>query len=326
MGDSCVIEGSEVLAMLSNSEKFVDLGTPRRVWAVAAIHSDCDRLMTLHDHLAARFAVNDRLVYLGNYLGAGARDNTAVLDELLAFRAALLSKPGMETSDIVYLRGPAEESWQRLLRLQFAPVPAHTLEKYLEAGVEAYLRLYGISLSDTKAIARADSVTITRWTNQLRVTQRLAPGHEPFMNGMRRAAITRPPQSGAQRLLFVPASFDSGRSLEDQADALWFGTNPFHIPERSQPLYSRIVRGLDTARGGVQTEGAAVTLDGGCGRGGPLVCGCFDAFGKLAEIIAVGGQGAVESMPYDKEDRAQTPHIEPRPVSDYWTGQMAASA
>ncbi len=311
--------------MIAASEKFVDLGVPRRIWAVAAIHGDCDRLMSLHDHLASRFAVGDRLIYLGNYLGVGARDNTAVVDELLAFRAALLAKPGMETSDIVHIRGPAEESWQRLLRLQFAPVPAQTLEKHLEAGVEAYLRLYGISLSDTKAISRADSVTITRWTNQLRVTQRLAPGHEPFMNGMRRAAVTRPAESGAQRLLFVPAGFDAARSLEDQADALWFGELPFRVPERSQPLYCRVIRGLDTTRGGVNTEGTAVTLDGGCGRGGPLVCGCFDALGSLLEIVAVGGQSAVESLPYDR-DSSYEPRYEPRPVSDYWTGQLLASA
>jgi len=311
--------------MIAASEKFVDLGVPRRIWAVAAIHGDCDRLMSLHDHLASRFAVGDRLIYLGNYLGVGARDNTAVVDELLAFRAALLAKPGMETTDIVHIRGPAEESWQRLLRLQFAPVPAQTLEKHLEAGVEAYLRLYGISLSDTKAISRADSVTITRWTNQLRVTQRLAPGHEPLMNGMRRAAVTRPAEPGAQRLLFVPAGFDAARSLEDQGDALWFTDLPFRVPEHSQPLYCRVIRGLDVTRGGVDTEGTAVTLDGGCGRGGPLVCGCFDALGSLLEIVAVGGQSAVESLPYDSE-RNQTPRYEPRPVSDYWTGQFAASA
>ena len=126
------------------SEKFADLGTPRRVWAVAAIHGDRDRLCALHDHLATRFSVGDRLVYLGNYLGVGSPNNDAVFDELLAFRSALLAKPGMEPSDIVHLRGPVEESWQRLLRLQFAPVPAQMIDRLLKAGIEPYLRLYGI--------------------------------------------------------------------------------------------------------------------------------------------------------------------------------------
>src|SRR6202012_2063047 len=112
----------------------------------------------------------------------------AQMDELLAFRAALLSKTGVEPSDIVYLRGPAEEAWQRLLRLQFAPVPTQALDRALASGVEAYLHIYGVSVNDTKSMARAGSVAITRWTNQLRALQRSVPGHEALMCGMRRAA------------------------------------------------------------------------------------------------------------------------------------------
>ena len=63
----------------------------------------------------------------------------AVFEELLAFRAALLAKPGMKPGDIVHLRGPKEEAWQRLLRLQFSPVPPQTLEQLMAAGVEAYV-------------------------------------------------------------------------------------------------------------------------------------------------------------------------------------------
>jgi hypothetical protein len=45
----------------------------------------------------------------------------------------------------------------------------------------------------------------------------------------------------------------------------------------------------------------AVTLDGGCGRGGPLVCGGFSASGKLSELVVTGGRGALESVPYERE-------------------------
>jgi hypothetical protein len=308
--------------MRSMNEKFVDLGKPRRIWAVAAIHGERERLAALHDHLATRFGLGDRLVYLGNYLGVGGYDNEAVLDELLAFRAALLAKPGMEPSDIVHLRGPAEEAWQRLLRLQFAPIPSQTLEQLLKAGVEPYLRLYGITLTDTKAMARADSVTITRWTNQLRVAQRLATGHEPLICSMRRAAVTKA-NANNQHLLFVPAGFDSLRSLEDQGDSLWFGPAPYRATKNSAASYARIVRGFDPARAGIQTEGTCITLDGGCGFGGPLSCGCFDPSGHLLEIITIGRQSAFETLPENKTAGDGTSKL---PASSYEPSHIAMSA
>jgi hypothetical protein len=314
--------------MRAVNEKFVDLGTPRRIWAVAAIHGEKERLVALHDHLAMRFKARDRLVYLGNFIGAGSRDNAAVFDELLSFRAALMAQPGMEPGDIAHLRGPAEEAWQRLLRLQFAPVPAQALERLMAAGVESYLRLYGISLNDAKTIARAGSVAITRWINHLRAAQRQIPGHEPVMCGMRRAAVTRTLEKGGARLLFVPAGFDAGRSLEDQGDHLWYGTAAFPVSCSQSAQYARIVRGFDAGRGGIDTEGVAVTLDGGCGYGGPLVCGCFNAAGKLLEIIAVGGKVAVENLPL--ESRPPLSDVAPprltAATTAHWASQIAASA
>jgi len=282
------------------NEKFAELGTPRRIWAVAAIHGEVDRLSILHDHLATRFTARDRLVYLGNYLGVESKTNNAVFDEILAFRSALLSKSGLEPTDLVYLRGPAEEAWQRLLRLQFAPVPLHALERLLASGVEAYLRLYGVSVNDTKSMARAGSMAITRWTNQLRALQRTSPGHEALTLGMRRAAVTR---GGVdqQKLLFVPAGFDSSHSLEDQGEALWWTSAPFRIAGRAANNYSRVVRGFDSVNTGAVLDEVGVTLDAGCGRGGPLMCGCFTSNGKLTEIIAVGGQGVLESAPFERE-------------------------
>jgi serine/threonine protein phosphatase 1 len=307
------------------NEKFAELGAPRRIWAIAAIHGDIDRLSTLHDHLANRFTVRDRIVYHGNYLGVESRHNMAVMDEILAFRAALLCKTGVEPSDIVYLRGPAEEAWQRLLRLQFAPVPLQTLEKLLASGVESYLKIYGVSINDTKSMARAGSMAITRWTNQLRVLQRMAPGHEALVCSMRRAAVAHASMQMTNEqsdLLFVPAGFDPSRSLEDQGEALWWTPATFRLSGRAQNSYSRIVRGFDSVNSGAVLDEGAVTLDAGCGRGGPLMCGSFTSAGKLSEVIAVGGQGLLESAPFEREaandyfhadntTRKQTPVYEP---------------
>ena len=281
------------------SEKFAELGSPRRIWTVAAINGDVERLSTLHDHLASRFSVRDRLVYLGNYLGVESKDSAFIFDELLAFRAALMGKAGIEPSDIVYLRGPAEEAWQRLLRLQFAPVPLQSLDKLLASGVEAYLRLYGVSVNDTRSMARAGSVAITRWTNQLRALQRSASGHEALVCSMRRAAYTQSVDS--RRLLFVPANFDSSRLLDDQGDALWWSAAPFRVSGRATNTYSRIVRGFNSVNEGACLDQAEVTLDGGCGRGGPLLCACFTSTGKLIELVAIGGAGAIESAPFERE-------------------------
>lgn len=314
--------------MRSGSEKFADLGSPRRVWAIAAIHGDKDRLMALHDYIAPRFAVRDRLVYLGNYLGVGGRYNDVVFEELLAFRSALLAKPGMEPTDIVHLRGPAEEAWQRLLRLQFAPLPTQTLDSLLEAGVEAYLRLYGININDAKAVARAGSVAITRWTNQLRVVQRMGEGHESLMCSMRRAAFTKPEikkGSNAQRLLFVPAGFNAARPLEDQGDNLWYSPPSFRTVANGLPTYTRVVRGYDFLRHGVDTDGPAVTLDGGCGFGGPLVCGCFKADGSIKEMVAIGGPSALDTLSFESQSACLT-DPEPRTSPSFWDRPLAASA
>lgn len=309
------------------NEKFAALGTPNRIWAVSAIHGDVERLATLHDHLASRFKLRDRLVYLGNYLGIESRTNTEVFDELLAFRSALLARPGTEPGDIVHLRGPAEEAWQRLLRLQFAPIPLQALEKLLASGVETYLRLYGVSLNDTRSMARAGSMAITRWTNQLRALQRAAPGHEAITCSMRRAAFTEPSPE-QRKLLFVPAGFDPSRSLEDQGESLWWTSATFRVAGRAQSIYSRIVRGFDSVNRGLLLDDAAVTLDGGCGRGGPLACGCFAPDGRLLELVAVGGPGLLEA-------EGPSPEIEPdqffEPLQDNeaepaWGYELAASA
>lgn len=294
--------------MSSLHEKFVNLGKPRRIWAVASINGDYERLVTLHDHIATRFNVRDRLVYLGNYIGMGAFDNRAVIEELLAFRSALLAKSGMEAADIVHLRGPAEEAWQRLLRLQFAPAPTQALDRYLEFGAESYLRLYGVSLNDTRSMARAGSVAMTRWTNQLRMLQRETPGHEAFVCSTRRAALAATEDDKA--VLFVPAGYNGTKLLEEQGDNLWFSNNAYALPENNKTL-SRIVRGYDPMHNGICTDGRAVTLDGGAGRGGPLVCGCFNADGNLLEMIAVGGKGAVESSRFETITRPPMPTRSP---------------
>src|SRR3546814_19707866 len=83
-----------VAGIMSDREKFAVLRRCRRVWAVAAIHGEVERLDSLHIALGERFAVGDRLVYLGNYLGHGPAV-TATVDRLLSFPRAPIAQPGM---------------------------------------------------------------------------------------------------------------------------------------------------------------------------------------------------------------------------------------
>ena len=106
--------------------KFARLRAARRVWAVAVIHGEAQRLAQLHDAISERFQLGDRVVYLGNYLGRGSAV-LATIDELLDFRRRVLGRPGGAACDVVFLRGAQEEMWQKLLQLQFAPNPGELL-------------------------------------------------------------------------------------------------------------------------------------------------------------------------------------------------------
>jgi len=303
-----------------DSQRFVDLRRPRRIWAVAAVHAEVGRLAALHDDLGVRFRPGDRLVYLGNLIGRGPHV-AATIEELLMFRRALLAVPGMFESDIVYLRGGQEEMWQKLLQLQLAPNPRDIMEWMLSQGVGATLAAYGATTDQATAAARDGVRTITRFTNGLRAAMRESSGHEPWFSTLRRAAFTgsptgtpvpepepAPPLAEASEgeeaavsdcvsdgpepalvetggVLMVSTGFDIGRSFEAQGDAFWWGGAQFAKIDRRYGGFARIVRGYDPAHGGVRIGPYTTTLDGGCGFGGPLICGCLSPGGVLLDTI-----------------------------------------
>ena len=88
--------------MTGDTGTFARLGRPRRIWAVGAVHGEIDRLVVLHDHVAARFEPGDRLVYLGNMIGRSDRVH-ALIDEVLSMRRALISRPFVLAEDVVFL-------------------------------------------------------------------------------------------------------------------------------------------------------------------------------------------------------------------------------
>lgn len=266
---------------MNDGVAFARLGRPRRIWAVAACHGAVDRLARLHLAIADRFALGDRLVYLGNYIGAG--DPVGTIDHLLAFRTHLLARPGMIPEDFVYLRGVQEEIWSKLLQIQFAPNPREVLVWMLDRGAAATLAAYGGDAKTGLSAAREGAMVMARWTNRLRESMRQHSGHDKFMAVLQRAALTEDTGTGA--LLFVHAGIDPARPLAAQGDSFWWEAGGFDRVTARFETFGRIFRGYDPARGGAKLEDYAVTLDGDSANGGPLLAASIAPDGTIEELF-----------------------------------------
>jgi serine/threonine protein phosphatase 1 len=264
---------------LAVSEFFARLIRPRRIWAVASIHGEAERVVQLHRLLAPRLDKGDRLVYLGGYLGHGP-DVLGTLDELVAFRRLFLARPLAFLCDIAFLRGSQEEMWQKLLQLQFAPNPREVLQWMLDHGLAATLAAYGGDVRQGQAAARDGALGITRWTSSLRAAVDARPGHRQLLTGLKRYALT---EDGA--LLFVHAGVDPGKPLDLQRDALWWGGVNILELEAPYGSFRRVVRGFDRRHGGLMESPYAVSLDAGSGFGGNLLAACFAPDGTVVDGI-----------------------------------------
>ena len=270
---------------MSDQEKFAVLSAARRVWAVGSIHGERARLEALHDALWPRLDAGDRLVYLGNVLGRGP-DVAGTLNELLAFRCGVMSREPDEAPHVVILRGSQEEMWQKLLQLQFATDPRGVLDWMLTQGIGATLTAYGSSVEEALQRVRGGAVGLTRWTQDLRRSMQRNEGHVAFMAALRRACVVEGTGSG---LLFVNAGLDPTRPLEAQRDSFWWSSGGFGRLAEPYAGFARVVRGFAPGReddnpGIVETE-YTVTVDAGCGFGGPLTAACFTPDGALVDRV-----------------------------------------
>ena len=266
--------------MAISDRRFANLGNPRSIWAIGAVHSESGRLAKLHEELDGLVGPQDRVVYLGNMVGHG-QDAAATLDELIAYRAAKLEE-GMDPASFVYLRGMQEEMWQKLLQLQFAHRPEDVLRWMVEHGLTATLRAYGGDVEQGLAAARTGAIQLNRWTGGLRGAMHRREGHDGLFSALRRAAYT---EDGG--ILLVSAGLDPARPVEDQGDSLWWGHQGFEAIDGPVEGFQRIVRGLDPDNGGMFIGPITVTLDGGCGRGGRLLATRISLSGELGEAIEV---------------------------------------
>ena len=260
-------------------QKFAILKRTKRVWAVASIHGEVDRLQQIQAAILDRFRPGDRIVFLGNLMGRGQAVRET-LDAFLSFRTAVLAQPGVFACDVAVLRGRQEEMWQKLLQLQFAADPRSVLNWMLEQGLRPTLEAYGGDVAEGLRAAASGAVGLTRWTGGLRRAMQQSAGHYEIMSTLRRAAFTEDGQ-----LLFVSAGLDPSRPLEAQKDNFWWGGE--HFAALSKPYFGfrRVVRGFDRKHPGLQLSPHTATLDAGAGFGGPLIAACVHPDGELSDVL-----------------------------------------
>ncbi len=251
-------------------------------WALGALKGDDAALERLGGALMRRWQPGDRLVVLGNMLGA-AGDTPRTLDLMLLLRRRLLARPGAEVEDFVFLRGPQEEIWHKALQLQFALAPLDVLDWMLSRGLDAILEAYGHSIAEGRIASRSGSLAIARWTSGLRARQAARPGHSDLLNVLSRAAL-----SADGRLVFAATGVDPGRPLDGQADAFWWSTQTDAVLDEALgkasdggwPAIDRIVRGAGPTRNIPQDTGRVVTVT----RNTPALV-ALDADGAVLERI-----------------------------------------
>ncbi|GLQ08039.1 serine/threonine protein phosphatase [Sneathiella chinensis] len=230
--------------------------------------------------LRKRWQQGDRLVYLGNYLGHGTNIK-GVLDELLQFRIDRLTLPGMQPEDIVFLRGAQEEMWRKLLQIQLATEPSVVFDWMIEHGIGSTLEAYGESEQGVRGYFREGILATTRWTSRLRETIQSHPGHNDILISLRRAAYTEQGE-----LLFVHAGIDPSRPVTEQSDTFWWGNGFFDKIDAPYSGFRKVIRGYDRDHSGVTETDFTVSLDSGCGFGGPLSAACFTLDGEIDDLIS----------------------------------------
>jgi len=269
---------------MKHDNRFNPLGYADRIWAVSAINGDVEKLRTMHQAIWDDFKVGDRIVYHGNYFGYTKESNPReTIDELLRFRRYIL-QPGVLPEDIAYLRGLQEELWQKLLQIQFAPNPSDILNWLSKQGLSIALNAYGSSINDGLHAAKSGILGLTKWTNSLREAIRNSAGHEQFFISLRRAAYTQG-INGADHLLFVNSGINTSLPLDQQGDSFWLNTKSFDQINAPYQHFNYIIRGSDPRQQGVQVKENSISLDSGCGFGGPLTCAQISNTGQITSLL-----------------------------------------
>ena len=58
---------------MEDAKRFAIMSGSHRTWAVASIHGESEKLADLHQLIAEKYRIGDKLVYMGNILGVGSK-------------------------------------------------------------------------------------------------------------------------------------------------------------------------------------------------------------------------------------------------------------
>ncbi len=254
---------------------------------MASVHGVVDRFRSVASRMAQRIESGDRIVFLGNLVGGvpggEASDVGATIDMALRLRRAAISRWDARACDVVFLRGAQEEMWGKIDQLHFATNPREVLRWMLHRGVGATIAAYGGQESIAEGLRAVGDgpMAIARWTSVLRAAVRARPGHAEF-----HAAVRRAVQAADAGPLFFNHGIDLDRPLAAQTDAFWWGAAT-EVGDLGWPWdgIRRLVRGFDRTRPGLADGRFTLTLDGGCGYGGPLLAALLDADGALIDSL-----------------------------------------
>lgn len=266
----------------NNSDSISNIGRPRIVWAIPAIHGQLEPLQKLHDYILEQIRPGDRVVYHGNYTGYSA-DSAACISEILTFRRMVLSLEGMMPSDIQYLRGRQELIWQKLFQLHYAPNPTDVLLWMLGNGLSETLYSYNLCPHEGIEACKYGTLGITKWTGLIRKAIRAHAGHDVFMCQLKRAAFTDTNNSAP--MLFVHAGLNPQQSLHDQGEHFWWACESFQNMDLAYKPFEKVIRGYDPEHKGSHLNCVTATIDDGCGFGGNLVGVAFDENADVSMVL-----------------------------------------
>jgi hypothetical protein len=265
---------------ISMEGKIANLREPDRIWAIGATHGRYGALCALHEALSTRLRPGDRIVYLGNYLGAHSQwtgEGLSVIGELIAFRNALIAIPGFMAEDLVFLRGRLEDLALELWRLPFHTSPSRWAATALEKGLEGYLSAYGMAVPDLISTSRDGVLAANAFAQVWRKRMIAQKGHEEFFAHLMLAAET----GTNHPIAFVPEGFDPAVPLLLQHEALRQDKDSItHINRYGR--YLRVIRGTGKAS---DNNGFVLTLDGGDGLDGMIQAACLDPEGQIIEHL-----------------------------------------
>jgi serine/threonine protein phosphatase 1 len=264
----------------SSKSLVASLSIPQRVWAIGSVYGRYGSLCQMHEAFAKHIRLGDRIVYLGNYLGAPSQwsgEGRAVMGELIAFRSAVLRLQGFKPTDIVYLRGQNEDLCEQLLRLPFQKDPKAWVAMAMEKGLGAYLAAYDVNPQALIDAADNGPFVANRFTYYWKKIMASHGEHEAFYAGLVDAAHTQ----SHLPLAFIPAGLDARLPLVSQRDTLCWPEDDI-APITRYFNYARIVRGQGSP---TALPNFVLTLDGGHGLDGVLNALCVDVRGNVIESL-----------------------------------------